>query len=97
MDEVTGPPDVYADQFTMAQSAYGLAITFAKSSTTPTIPGQAARGEPQVIVRMSLEHAKMMVMLLRKNLRQYELEHLGDPIRLPRALMEQQSLDEKDW
>jgi hypothetical protein len=91
-------PDVYVDQMTLAQSQYGLAITFALSPSTPPAIAATAQGQPQVVVRMSLEHAKIMVMMLRKHLKQYELEHLGDTIKLPDAALQGMNLSESaDW
>jgi len=90
-------PDIYCDQMTLAQTPYGLTLTFALSpSTPPAIPTQA-QPDPQVIVRMSLEHAKVMVMALRKHLKQYELEHLGDPIKIPATVLQQMQLSPDDW
>jgi hypothetical protein len=89
-------PDVYCDQFTIAQSAYGVAFTFSLTYGTPMVPGQA-QSNPQAVVRMSLEHAKIMVMLVRRNLKQYELEHLGDAIKLPAGLYRELKLEEQDW
>lgn len=90
-------PDVYVDQMTLAQTQYGMAITFALSPSTPPAITQQAQGEPQVVVRMSLEHAKIMVMMLRKHLKQYELEHLGDVIRIPSGAYQAMNLNEQDW
>ena len=90
-------PDIYCDQFTVAHSPYGVAFTFSLSPSTPSaVPGQV-HAEPKVIVRMSLEHAKVMAMMMRRNLKQYELEHLGEPIRIPRATLQQLNLSEADW
>ncbi len=90
-------PDVYTDQVTMAQSPYGITFTFSLSPSTPSpVPGQN-QAEPQVVLRMSLEHAKVLAMLIRRNLKQYELEHLADPIRIPAAVLQQMRLSEQDW
>ena len=90
-------PDVYCDQFNLALSTYGIAFTFLLTPSTPSpVPGQA-QATPQVVVRMSLEHAKVLAMMLRRNLKQYELEALGDPIRIPQAILNQLHLSEADW
>ena len=94
MEEV---PDVYCDQFTMGQSAYGITFVFSLTHSTPPPATERVKSEPQVIVRMSLEHAKVMAMMIRKNLKQYELEHLGDPIRIPSKLWRELGLPEEDW
>jgi len=87
-------PDTYADQFQMALSAYGIALTFAVSPTNPPAVGPAT-GEPRVIVRMSLEHAKVMAMMIRKNLRQFEREHLGEKISVPKSVYAPLGLEEE--
>lgn len=93
---MTDIPDIYTDQVSLAQTPFGLALTFSLSPSNPSPLGQTP-AVPQAVVRMSLEHAKMMVMVLRKALKQYELEHLGDPINLPRTIMEQSHLSPEDW
>jgi len=89
-------PDIYCDQFSMAMSAYGIALTFSRTPSSPNLM-QPGASDPQAIVRMSLEHMKVMAMVLRKNLKQYELETLGDPIRVPRAILGQLNLSEDEW
>lgn len=89
-------PDVYVDQMTLALSSWGITLSFARSPSSPN-PVRPQAGDPQVVVRMSLEHAKAMVMAVRKTLKQYELESLGDPIKIPRAQLSAMNLDETDW
>ena len=89
-------PDVYVDQLAMAQSPWGITLTFSRSASAP-LPTRPTEGKPQVIVRMSLEHAKAMIMLMRKALKQYELETLGDPIKIPRDQLSSMKLSEEDW
>ena len=45
---------------------------------------------------MSLEHAKVMTMMLHKTLKQYELEHLGDSIKISAEVLRQLNLSEED-
>ena len=90
-------PDVYCDQFNFTHSPWGVALTFGLSpNIAPSIPGQTP-SEPQAIVRMSLEHAKAMAMIIRRSLKQYELETLGDPIKIPPAVLQGMKLSETDW
>jgi hypothetical protein len=95
-----GPPDIYCDTVSMVHSPFSVAFTFSLSPSTPSPlpgPGQPV-AEPQAIVRMSLEHAKMLAMMVRKTLKQYELEHLGDPIKVPAEVLRQLNLsEESDW
>jgi len=87
-------PDIYCDQFTMAHNPYGVIVTFGLTSNMPNAQSMPV---PQVVVRMSLEHAKVMAMVIRKTLKQYELEHLGDPIKIPQALAQQLHFADGDW
>jgi len=90
-------PDVYCDQFSFTTSPYGVALTFGLTpNIAPSVPGTVP-AQPQVVVRMSLEHAKSMAMLIRKNLKQYELEILGDPIRIPDKVLQGMNLSQSDW
>jgi hypothetical protein len=88
-------PDVYSDQFRINTTPYGANLTFAK--TQPDAPaGQAPRSKDQVIVRMSLEHLKVMVMVLKKNLRGYE-QRTGITIELPFDMLNSMGLSKEDW
>lgn len=91
------PRDVYTDRVTIGLGPYGLSLIFGLSDTVQGIPGQPQPATTQAVVRMSLEHAKVMVMILRKNLKQFELEHLGDPIRIPQRVLRESGLSEEDW
>jgi hypothetical protein len=88
-------PDVYSDQFRVNTTPYGATLAFAKSQ--PDTPaGQAPRSKDQVIVRMSLEHLKVMVMVLKKNLKGYE-QRTGITIELPFDMLNQMGLSKEDW
>jgi hypothetical protein len=89
-------PDLYTDQVSFAQTPFGIALTFSLSPSNPSPIGQTP-AETKVVVRMSLEHAKVMAMVLRKTLKQYELEHLGDPINVPKKVLDASNLDPSDW
>ena len=88
-------PEFYVDQFRMGASPYGAAITFGLASAHPTT-GQA-QVHDTVLLRMSLEHAKVMAMILKKNLKAYEEQHLQAPISLPRQILNQMGLSQEDW
>ena len=90
-------PDVYSDQFSMAQTPYGITFIFSLTPSNPSALPGVAQTEPKAIVRMSLEHAKVMAMMIRRNLQQYELEHLGDPIRVPPKILADLRLDQDEW
>jgi len=87
-------PEFYVDQFRMNVNPYGTAITFGLSSPHPTT------GQPQVqdtvLLRMSLEHMKIMAIILKKNLKAYE-EQTQATINIPRAILNQMGLSQEDW
>lgn len=92
-------PDIYADQFNISLTAYGVSLTF---SLTPHVLGLAPSGgaptvTPKAVIRMSLEHAKIMTMILRRQLKRFELEALGDPIRVPARVLKELELSEGEW
>jgi hypothetical protein len=87
-------PEFYVDQFRMNLNPYGAAITFGLASPNPTT-GQAQVNDT-FLVRMSLEHMKVMAMILKKNLKAYE-EQLQAPINLPRQILNQMGLSNEDW
>jgi len=91
MDET---PDVYADQFIVTAGVWGVAMSFGKSPPHPT-PGQAPQAVPQAVVRMSLEHAKVVSLILRRQLKAWENEN-GE-INVPHAVFNQLGLSPEDW
>jgi hypothetical protein len=88
-------PDVYSDQFRVNTTPYGATLAFAKTQAD-TPAGQAPRSKDQVIVRMSLEHLKVMIMVLKKNLRGYE-QRTGITVELPFDMLNQMGLSKEDW
>lgn len=87
-------PEFYVDQFRMNLSPYGATLTLGLASPNPTT------GQPQVndtlLLRMSLEHMKVMAIIVKKNLKAYE-EQMQSPINLPRQIMNQMGLSQEDW
>ena len=65
-DEV---PDIYCDGVGMGLTPYDVMITLLRR---PPVPG--AEGKPVRVgtIRMSLEHAKVFAIMLRKHLKTYE-------------------------
>jgi hypothetical protein len=88
------PFDVYTDQFNMVVGAYGVTFLLQRSPAVPT-PGQVAN-ENVGVVRMSLEHSKVLAMILRRQLKQYERD-AGFQIRVMPQVMNQLGLSEEDW
>ncbi len=88
-------PDVYIDQMRVTIGVFGVNVTFALSEPHPTASG-APKPEDKVRVRMSLEHAKVVAMLLRKQLKQYE-EDSGTKIAIPARVYSGLGVAEEDW
>ncbi len=87
-------PDVYSDQFRINTTPYGASLVFAK--TQADTPAGQPRSKDQAIVRMSLEHLKVMVMVLKKNLKGYETR-TGITVELPFDMLNSMGLSKEDW
>lgn len=61
-------PDIYTDAMGIGHNVYGFTLDFAAHT------GQAPNPKLQARVRMSPQHAKIMALLLRRNVQQYERE-----------------------
>ncbi len=88
-------PDLYSDQFRINTTPYGASLVFARSLPDPN-PGQPPRAKDQVVVRMSLEHLKVMIMVLRKNLKGYE-QQSGVSVELPFDMLNNLGMSKEDW
>jgi len=88
--------DVYADDFSLTLSPYGATLLLGQ---TQLGVGANRQVPPRrlVVVRMSLEHAKVMVMLVRRSLKAYETDAIGSKIALPAKVLEGLGVSEKDW
>jgi uncharacterized protein DUF3467 len=87
-------PVVYSDGIQVGISPFTVTLGF-------TVAPQAQPGTqaptPVATVRMSLEHAKVMAIILRKQLKQFE-EQLGAEIALPNQVYQQLGISSKeDW
>jgi hypothetical protein len=87
-------PDIYCDGVQVALGAFDVILQL-----TQRPPGVGTTEKPAVVgnVRTSLEHAKMMAVLLRKVIKQHE-ERIGGKIQLPLQVWQQLGLSEQeDW
>ena len=95
MDNENNVPEYYSDSFRFTVSPYGVAFTFGTNVPHPS-PGKIAPGRDSLVLRMSLEQAKVLSMMLRRNLKNYESEnHLE--IALPPQLYTQLGIARDDW
>jgi hypothetical protein len=95
MDGPGTPPDVYSDVFDFDLGPYGVTLNFARNR-----PRQPA-GKPQppedvAVVRMSLQQAKVLSLLLRQSLSKYEREN-GAEVTLPKAVYTSLGISPDDW
>ena len=90
MDE----PSVYSDGIQIGVSPFTVTLGFTVAPQAQ--PGTQA-ATPVATIRMSLEHAKVMAIILRKQLKQFE-QQLGQEIALPHPVYQQLGLSPKeDW
>lgn len=99
MDERTTPknepaiPDVYTDGVAIQVSPFGLVLNLTQSPPTPG----TQQAKTAAYVRMSLEHAKVLAIMLRKVLKQTE-EQQGSPIVLHPQIYTQMGISrQEDW
>jgi hypothetical protein len=87
-------PEFYVDAVQLSTGVYGVALTFGLNPPHPTGPHG---GVPKdlCVLRMSLEHAKVLAMLLRAQLKDYEREN-GE-IPLPPSLYTSLGIAREDW
>ena len=88
-------PEFYIDQFRVTCSAVGSAMTFGLNPPHPN-PAQSQMPRDTVLLRMSLEHAKIMAMLLKRQLKAYE-EQFAVTIPIPRQVYNGLGLSQEDW
>ena len=95
MAEGSPIPEIYTDSFRLTVGVYGVAFTFGVNPPHPE-PSKPQVAEELAVVRMSLENAKVLAMLLRKNLKSYEhSQNLEIP--LPPGLYTQLGIAHEDW
>ncbi len=88
--------DQYVDQFTLGAGPYGIALNFKKTSPKPVAPGSVPQAEEVGTIRMSLEHFKVMVFIMKRQVDEIE-DQLGIEIPLPVQLMNVLRIAPEDW
>lgn len=88
-------PDVYTDSFQFSVSPYGVSFTFGVNPPH-LAPARAEPAKELVVLRMSLENAKVLAMMLRRNLKSYEREQSLE-VALPPGLYTQLGIAREDW
>jgi hypothetical protein len=88
-------PEFYVDQFRMTVGAYGIAMTLGLTPPHPA-PGQGEVTRDVTRLRMSLEHAKVLAMIMKRQLKAFE-EQAQVQINIPRQVYNSLGLSSEDW
>ncbi len=88
--------DEYIDQFTLGGGAYGIVLNFKKSSSEPAAPGNVPQADDIGTIRMSLEHFKVMIFVMKRQMDDIE-EQFGIEIPLPVQVMNSLKIAPEDW
>jgi hypothetical protein len=91
-------PDLYADRLRLTISVFGVNITFGLSNPHPEPGSQSDLLDvlEMVRVRMSLEHTKIMAMLLKKQIKIYEQQN-ETIVAIPRQVLVDLDLTNETW
>lgn len=89
-------PDIYVDEFQANLSPYTVSMTFSLSAALPGPGSVTPPSAPKLVLRTSLQHAKIMAMILRAQLKEYERE-TGAEITLPMEVFRSIGLSPEDW
>ena len=95
VDNDNNIPEVYTDSLRFTVQPSGVSFTFGISVPHPS-PQKVVPGKDTLVLRMSLEQAKVLAMMLRRNLKDYELQNKLE-IALPSQLYTQLGIAQEDW
>lgn len=84
-------PEYYGDIFYVRTNQWGIAITFAVSS-----PKEGVEDHDVCVVRLSHETAKVLAMLIGKQLKNYEKDN-HTLLAIPSETMKSLGLSSGDW
>lgn len=95
--------EVYSDVFWITLSPYTALFEFAMRGAPARGPAQEERPEEQrgrqktvAFVRMSPEHAKVLAIVLRRHIQEYERQ-TGVTIDVPLPILEELRIPPEDW
>ena len=94
-DENAEAFDVYTDQFTITITPFGANLSFSVAEPHPS-PGRAPQTKNLGTVRMSVEHLKTMVMIIRRQIIMVE-NQTGVKAEVPRNMLNQFQISPDDW
>ena len=94
--------EVYSDVFRVTMSPYTVLLQFGVKSPPPRQQPEAQEETPSqedetvAVVRMSPEHAKVMAILLRRHIQNYE-QQTGITIDVPTSILQSLNIPPEDW
>lgn len=88
--------DIYSDQIQVNIGPYGSTLNFMLSSPLPPPPGSPIPAERLATVRMSLEHLKTMLFIIRQQLLLYERQS-GVHVDVPASILNSLNISREDW
>ena len=94
-DETKETFDEYSDQFTVTITPFGANLSFAVVEPHPS-QTKAPQTKPLGTIRMSVEHLKTMVMIIRKQILQVEHQQ-GVKAEVPNSILNQLRISKEDW
>lgn len=92
---MTDAVDAYSDQFTVTLGAYGASLSFAMNVPHPE-PTAPKAPERVATIRMSVEHLKVMAMVIARHVKKMEADS-GVSYQVPSQLLAQLGIGREDW
>lgn len=91
-------PDFYADRMRLTVTVFGVNISFGMGNPHPdqNNPENVLDVLENVRIRMSLEHAKVMAMILKKQIQEYERQN-ETQVAIPKQIIEALQLKDEKW
>lgn len=87
--------DEYADQFTITLTPFGANLSFAVREAHPSA-GKAPQSRDLGTIRMSVEHLKTMIWIIRHQILAVE-DKTGVKADVPRDILNQMQIAPEDW
>lgn len=89
-------PEYYADRMRSTATLFGLTMTFGLSEAHPDPQRKVERIKEQARIRTSLQHAKLMIIIMKRQLQKFEKEN-NITIDIPEKALKALEITEKDW
>ncbi len=90
-----GKFDLFADQFTITITPFGANLTFSVREPHPAA-GRTPSSQTLGTLRMSVEHLKTMVMVIKRQISLVE-NQTGVKVEVPRDVLRQLQIPPEDW